>query len=143
GQGRERPRGDAGTSEIKGPNVFRGYWRLRGRTAEDFRADGFFVTGDIGTMDEEGRVSMLGRAKDVIISGGLNIYPKKIEDELDAIDGVAESAVIGVPHPDLGESVVAVVIPRGTVPDESEIIARLATRLAKFKLPKRIFTTRE
>jgi len=142
-QGRERLRGDIGTVEIKGPNVFKGYWRLPGRTAEDFRADGFFVTGDIGTMDEEGRVAILGRAKDVIISGGLNIYPKEIEDELDAIDGIAESAVIGIPHPDLGEGVVAVVIAKGIVPGESEIIAALALRLAKFKLPRRIFAMSE
>ena len=94
-------------------------------------------------MDEEGRVAILGRAKDVIISGGLNIYPKEIEDELDAIDGIAESAVIGIPHPDLGEGVVAVVIAKGIVPGESEIIAALALRLAKFKLPRRIFATPE
>jgi malonyl-CoA/methylmalonyl-CoA synthetase len=137
-EGRELRRGEIGTIEVRGPNVFKGYWRMPDKTARDFRADGYFITGDVGTMDEAGRVSILGRAKDVIISGGFNIYPKEIEDELDEIEGVVESAVIGVPHPDWGESVVAVVIGKGALPAEAEIIARLAGRLAKFKLPKRI-----
>jgi malonyl-CoA/methylmalonyl-CoA synthetase len=142
-EGRELRPGEIGTIEIKGPNVFKGYWRMPAKTAEEFRADGYFITGDIGTMDEEGRVSILGRAKDVVISGGFNIYPKEIENELDAIKGIVESAVIGVPHPDWGEGVIAVVIAGGACPTEAEIIARLGERLAKFKLPKRIFTTGE
>ena len=143
GEGREVRRGEIGTIEIKGPNVFRGYWRMPEKTAEEFRADGYFITGDIATMSEERRVSILGRAKDVIISGGFNIYPKEIEDELDELDGIIESAVIGVSHPDWGEGVIAIIIAGRECPEEAEIIARLGKRLAKFKLPKRIFKAAE
>jgi malonyl-CoA/methylmalonyl-CoA synthetase len=129
--------------EVKGPNVFKGYWRMPEKTAEDFTADGYFITGDVGTMDAHGRLTISGRAKDVIISGGFNIYPKEIEEQLDAIDGVIESAVIGVPHPDFGEAVVAVVTARKELPPEAEIIASLAARLAKFKAPKRIHVVAE
>jgi malonyl-CoA/methylmalonyl-CoA synthetase len=142
-EGRELPRGDIGVIEVKGPNVFKGYWRLPDKTAEDFRSDGYFITGDIAVMDEEGRISILGRAKDVIISGGFNIYPKEIEDVLDAIDGIVESAVIGVPHPDWGEGVVAVVIAPDKPIVEGDIIARLAERLARYKLPKRVVVESE
>ncbi len=132
--------GDIGVLEIKGPNVFKGYRNMPEKTAEEFRADGYFITGDMATMDEEGRVSIVGRNKDMIISGGLNIYPKEIEAEIDELNCVTESAVIGVPHPDFGESVVAVVVAKpGTDPAQSDIIDPLDGRLARFKLPKRVF----
>jgi len=132
--------GDIGVLEIKGPNVFKGYRNMPEKTAEEFRADGYFITGDIATMDEEGRVSIVGRNKDMIISGGLNIYPKEIEAEIDTIDSVTESAVIGVPHPDFGESVVAVIVAKsGLEPSQSDIVNSLDGRLARFKLPKRVF----
>ena len=135
--------GQPGVIEVKGPNVFKGYWRMPEKTAEDFTADGFFITGDVGTIDGEGRVTIVGRAKDLIISGGFNVYPKEIEEALDALPGVGESAVIGVPHPDFGEGVVAVVTARGALAPEAEIIATLAQTLARFKVPKRIFTVEE
>ena len=135
------PAGEVGVLEVKGPNVFKGYWNNPGKTAEEFRSDGYFVTGDLSVMAADGRVSIVGRSKDLIITGGFNVYPKEIEDELNALPGVAESAVIGVPHADFGEGVVAVVtpLPGATLPLEAEIIAHLAGRLAKFKLPKRVF----
>ena len=128
-----------GVIEVKGPNVFKGYWRMPEKTAEDFTADGYFITGDVGVMAEDGRVSIVGRAKDLIISGGFNVYPKEVEDAIDAIPGVIESAVIGAPHPDFGEGVVAVLTANGPLPTERDMIAALAERLAKFKTPKRIF----
>ncbi len=132
--------GDIGVLEIKGPNVFKGYRNMPEKTAEEFRADGYFITGDMATMDEEGRVSIVGRNKDMIISGGLNIYPKEIEAEIDELDSVTESAVIGVPHPDFGESVVAVVVAKpGANPAQNDIVDPLDGRLARFKLPKRVF----
>jgi malonyl-CoA/methylmalonyl-CoA synthetase len=131
--------GAVGMLEVKGPNVFSGYWRRDHLRSDDFRPDGFFITGDIATMDETGRITLIGRARDVIISGGLNIYPREVEQALDAIAGITESAVIGVPHPDFGEAVVAVVAAGATLPAESDIRAALAESLAKFKLPKRIF----
>jgi malonyl-CoA/methylmalonyl-CoA synthetase len=125
--------------EVRGPNVFAGYWRKREKTAEEMRADGFFVTGDVGTMDGEGRITLVGRAKDLIIAGGLNIYPKEIEEAIDALPGVEESAVIGVPHPDLGEGVVAVVVPRGDAVLTGEaILAGIAGQVARFKQPRLI-----
>ena len=123
--------------ETRGPNLFKGYWRNPEKTAEDMRPDGFFVTGDIATMAADGRVSIVGRAKDLIIAGGLNIYPKEIELALDAIPGVGESAVIGVPHPDLGEGVVAVVTRTDPALDEAAVLAGVAD-LARFKQPRRI-----
>lgn len=123
--------------EIRGPNLFKGYWRNPEKTAEEMRPDGFFVTGDIATMDDEGRVAIVGRAKDLIIAGGLNIYPKEVELALDAVPGVTESAVIGVPHPDLGEAVVAVVVRADPALDETAILAALSD-LARFKQPRRI-----
>jgi malonyl-CoA/methylmalonyl-CoA synthetase len=140
-EGRDVATGEVGMIEVKGPNVFKGYWGMPEETAKSFRADGYFVTGDLGVMEPDGRVSIVGRGKDLIISGGLNVYPKEIEIELDAMQGVTESAVIGVPHPDFGESVVAVVT--GSPPPEPEMIAQLSGRLAKFKIPKRIFTIPE
>ena len=139
--GRELPHGEIGILEIKGPNVFKGYWEMPDKTAEEFRADGYFITGDMAVMDDTGRVSIVGRGKDLIISGGFNVYPKEIETELDLLDGVAESAVVGVPHPDFGESVVAVVTVASGVeaPDAGAIIDMLGRRLAKFKVPKRVY----
>jgi malonyl-CoA/methylmalonyl-CoA synthetase len=128
-----------GMIEVRGPNVFRGYWRMPEKTAADFRADGFFITGDIGRFDRRGYLFIVGRAKDLIISGGYNVYPVEVETELDALAGVVESAVIGVPHPDFGEGVTAVVVPRaGATLDEGSLRAALEQRLAKYKLPKRI-----
>lgn len=123
--------------EIRGPNLFRGYWRNPEKTAEDMRADGYFITGDIATMAADGRVAIVGRAKDLIIAGGLNIYPKEIELALDALPGVAESAVIGAPHQDLGEGVVAVVVRNDPALDEAAVLAGIAD-LARFKQPRRI-----
>ncbi|MBX3560295.1 MAG: AMP-binding protein [Sphingomonas sp.] len=123
--------------EIRGPNLFKGYWRNPEKTAEEMRADGFFITGDIATMAEDGRVAIVGRAKDLIIAGGLNIYPREIELAIDAVPGVGESAVIGVPHPDLGEAVVAVVTRADPALDEAAVLAGI-TSLARFKQPRRI-----
>jgi malonyl-CoA/methylmalonyl-CoA synthetase len=139
--GGEVPRGDIGVLEVKGPNVFSGYWNMPDKTAEEFRDDGYFITGDLATVAEDGRIAIVGRAKDLIISGGYNIYPKEIEGEIDEIEGIGESAVIGVPHPDFGEGVVAVITAAGAaaVPGEADILGALAGKLAKFKLPKRVF----
>lgn len=135
--GRELPRGEPGVLEIKGPNLFKGYWRNPDKTAEEMRGDGHFITGDIATMAEDGRVAIVGRAKDLIIAGGLNIYPKEIELAIDAVPGVGESAVIGVPHADLGEAVVAVVVRGDPTLDEAAVLAGIAG-LARFKQPRRI-----
>ena len=126
-----------GVLEIRGPNLFKGYWRKPEKTDEEMRPDGFFVTGDIATMAEDGRVAIVGRAKDLIIAGGLNIYPREIELALDAVPGVGESAVIGVPHPDLGEAAVAVVVRSDPALDEAAVLAGVAD-LARFKQPRRI-----
>lgn len=139
-QGRPLPPGQTGVLEVSGPNVFKGYWRMPEKTASEFRPDGWFISGDLAVMDEQGRVSIVGRAKDLIISGGYNIYPKEIENEIDAIPGVRESAVFGVPHPDFGEGVVAAVVPDGTRElDEAAILEPLRGRLARFKQPKRVY----
>lgn len=132
-----------GVIEVKGPNVFKGYWRMPEKTREEFTADHWFITGDVGTIDGEGRVSIVGRAKDIIITGGFNVYPKEIEEVLDAMPGIGESAVIGVAHPDFGEGVVAVVTAKGPLVPEADIIAALSASLAKFKVPKRIFMVAE
>ena len=126
---------ETGGIEIRGPSVFSGYWRMQEKTAEDFTADGFFITGDVGRLDPDGRLWISGRAKDLIISGGYNVYPKEVELLLDEHPGVRESAVIGIPHPDFGEGVVAVVEGKG---DEAALIAALRSRLAGYKTPKRI-----
>ena len=132
------PQGEAGAIEVRGPNVFRGYWRLPEKTAEEFR-DGWFVTGDMGAFDTEGYLSILGRTKDLVISGGLNVYPAEVEAALDDLPGVAASAVIGVPHPDFGEAVVAcLVAATGARLDEAGVRAALRDRLAAFKIPKRV-----
>jgi malonyl-CoA/methylmalonyl-CoA synthetase len=131
--------GEIGMIEVKGPNVFKGYWRMPDKTKEEFRADGFFITGDLGVIDARGYVSIVGRGKDLVISGGYNVYPKEVEDEIDQIPGVAESAVIGLPHPGFGEGVTAVVVrEKGAGIDEAGIIAALEGRLARFKQPKRV-----
>jgi malonyl-CoA/methylmalonyl-CoA synthetase len=132
-----------GVIEVKGPNVFKGYWRMPEKTREEFTTDGYFITGDIGLIDGEGRVSISGRAKDLIISGGFNVYPKEVEDVIDAMPGVIESAVIGVPHPDFGEGVVAVIAAKQNLPDEQAMIAVLAKQLARFKVPKRIIVVQD
>jgi malonyl-CoA/methylmalonyl-CoA synthetase len=136
--------GAAGVLEVKGPNVFAGYWRMPERSAAERRADGFFVTGDVATMDAEGRVTLVGRAKDLIITGGLNVYPKEIEEVLDACDGVEESAVVGVPDADFGEAVVAVVVPaRGAKADAEPLMDAVRACLARFKHPRRVVFVEE
>jgi malonyl-CoA/methylmalonyl-CoA synthetase len=133
------PTNEIGMLEVKGPNVFKGYWRMPEKTEAEFRKDGFFITGDLGKIDERGYVHIVGRGKDLIITGGYNVYPKEIESEIDAIPGVIESAVIGVPHPDFGEGVTAAVVrDKGAKLDEKQILAAIEDRLAKFKLPKRV-----
>jgi len=143
-QGRELPRGETGVLELTGPNVFKGYWQMPEKTAAEFRDDGWFITGDLAVMDEDERVSIVGRAKDLIISGGYNVYPKEIEGEIDAIPGVKESAVVGVPHPDFGEGVIAVVVPDGSRQlGEGEILKPLQNSLARFKQPKHVYLVEE
>jgi malonyl-CoA/methylmalonyl-CoA synthetase len=137
--GAELPQGGIGMIEVRGPNVFKGYWRMPEKTKAEFRADGFFITGDLGYVDARGHVFISGRGKDLIISGGFNVYPAEVEGAIEALPGVAECAVIGVPHADFGEGVVAVVIPKpGARFDEKEMLRTLGTELAKYKLPKRI-----
>ncbi|SCZ13972.1 malonate--CoA ligase [Microvirga guangxiensis] len=137
--GEELATNEIGMIEVKGPNVFKGYWRMPEKTAADFRPDGYFITGDLGKIDERGYVHILGRGKDLVITGGFNVYPKEIEEEIDALPGVFESAVIGVPHKDFGEGVTAVVVrSKGADIDEKSIFTALTGRLAKFKLPKQI-----
>ena len=132
------PPGVAGAIEVRGPNVFKGYWRLPEKTAEEFR-EGWFITGDMGAFDDEGYLSILGRAKDLVITGGLNVYPAEVEAALDDLAGVAASAVIGVPHPDFGEAVVACLVAgRDAVLQEDSVRAALRDRLAAFKIPKRV-----
>ena len=131
--------GGVGMLEVRGPNVFQGYWRMPKKTRAEFREDGFFITGDMGYIDDRGYVVIVGRGRDLIISGGYNVYPKEVEMEIDALPGVKESAVIGVPHPDFGEGVVAVVV---TEPDagldEAGVITRIRARLARYKQPRRV-----
>jgi len=139
-QGQEVARGTPGILEIIGPNVFQGYWQMPEKTASEFRADGYFITGDIATMAEDGRIAIVGRGKDLVISGGYNVYPKEIELLIDAIPGVLESAVIGLPHADFGEAVTAVVVADGSKTlDEQQIQQALGDELARFKQPKRVF----
>jgi len=136
-QGWDCPAGEIGGIEVKGPNVFAGYWRMPEKTKEEFTADGWFKTGDVGRIDERGYVCIVGRSKDLIISGGYNVYPAEIEGYINDMAGVAESAVVGVPHPDFGEAVVAVVVPRaGAQLQGGEIAAALKTKIANFKVPK-------
>jgi len=141
------PVGTPGHIQVRGDNVFAGYWRMPEKTREEFTADGWFKTGDIGTVDADGYIAIVGRSKDLIISGGLNVYPKEVEEAIDALPGVAESAVIGLPHADFGEAVTAVVARRrdaaGADLSEATIIAALRTELAAFKLPKRVMLVDE
>jgi malonyl-CoA/methylmalonyl-CoA synthetase len=138
--GRILPPGEVGVLEVRGPNVFRGYWRMPEKTKAEFRADGFFITGDISKIDERGYIHIVGRAKDLVITGGYNVYPKEVESAIDDIKGVVESAVIGCPHPDFGEGVTAVVVrEKNSTLSESDITAALEQKLAKFKQPKRVF----
>ena len=142
--GEALPQGEIGVLEVRGDNVFAGYWQMPDKTAEELRADGFFITGDLGKIDEDGYVHIVGRAKDLIISGGFNVYPKEIEEKIDDLPGVLESAVIGVPHPDFGEAVVAVVVPQADAElSEAGLIAAIAGELAKFKQPKRVIVLPE
>jgi malonyl-CoA/methylmalonyl-CoA synthetase len=131
--------GKPGVVEIKGPNVFAGYWRMPEKTKEEFTADDWFKTGDVGQWSEDGYLSIVGRAKDLIISGGYNVYPKEIELVIDVIPGVVESAVVGVPHPDFGEAVMAAVVKQKNAPlDEAAVIAHVRSQIANFKVPKRV-----
>jgi malonyl-CoA/methylmalonyl-CoA synthetase len=138
-QGREVAQGEIGIIEVRGPNVFAGYWQMPDKTAAEMRADGFFVTGDLGFADADGYVTIVGRSKDLIISGGFNIYPKEVEEAIDALPGVLESAVIGAPHPDLGEVPLAVVVPEpGHMLRPEDITEGLAGVLARFKRPRQV-----
>ncbi len=140
GEGRTCTAGDIGDIQVKGPNVFKGYWQMPEKTAEEFTADGYFKTGDVGKFDADGYLSIVGRSKDLIISGGYNVYPKEIESVIDDMAGVQESAVVGVPHPDFGEAVTAIVVPRkGSSLSEAAIIAELKSKIANFKVPKRVY----
>ncbi len=142
--GAELPRGEIGMIEVKGPNVFKGYWQMPEKTAAEFREDGFFITGDLGKIDERGYVFIVGRDKDLVITGGFNVYPIEVETEIDAMPGVIESAVVGLPHADFGEGVTAVVVAKKDAGlDEKKVIEALENRLAKFKLPKRVLFVNE
>jgi len=142
--GQNLPVGEIGGIQVKGPNVFKGYWRMPEKTAEEFTADGYFKTGDVGKVDDRGYVTIVGRSKDLIISGGYNVYPAEIEGYINEMKGVAESAVVGVPHPDFGEVGVAVVIAKsGSVVQPEKVLAELKAKLANFKIPKRCFVVAE
>jgi malonyl-CoA/methylmalonyl-CoA synthetase len=142
--GKPCPPETVGGIEVRGPSVFSGYWRMPEKTREEFSADGWFRTGDVGRLDADGRLTIVGRSKDLIISGGYNVYPAEVEGFLNELPGVAESAVVGVPHADFGEAVVAVVVPRpGAEPDPAALVAGLRSRIANFKVPKEIFVVPE
>ena len=133
------PQGEIGAIEVRGPNVFAGYWRMPEKTRSEFRTDGYFITGDLGRIDADGYLHIVGRDKDLVISGGYNVYPKEIEALIDEVPGVLESAVIGLPHPDLGEAVTAIVVPRpGARLEAAQVIAALAGKLARYKQPRRV-----
>jgi malonyl-CoA/methylmalonyl-CoA synthetase len=141
---RPLPAGQTGVLEMRGPNVFQGYWQMPEKTASEFTNDGFFISGDLATLTEDGRVSIVGREKDLVISGGLNVYPKEIEEAIDALDGVNEAAVIGVPHADLGEGLVAVIcVTPGSALDADSVIETLKASLAGFKVPRQIYSVDE
>jgi len=142
--GKVLARGEIGMIEVKGPNVFKGYWQMPEKTKAEFREDGFFITGDLGKIDERGYVHIVGRGKDLVITGGFNVYPVEVESEIDALPGVVESAIIGVNHPDFGEGVTAIVVPqKGADIDEKKVLSALDGRLAKFKLPKKVIFVEE
>ncbi len=143
-KGQIAPPGEVGAFEVTGPSVFSGYWRMPQKTKEEFTQDGWFKTGDVGRIDERGYVVIVGRAKDLIITGGYNVYPAEIEGVLNEMQGVAESAVVGVPHRDFGEAVIAIIVPRPqAVLDPEEIIASLKAKIANFKVPKQVFIVNE
>jgi len=144
-QGVDVSNGEIGDIQVRGDNVFKGYWRMPAKTAEDLHADGFFNTGDKGTLSEDGYVSIVGRSKDVVITGGLNVYPKEVELIIDSLEGVKESAVIGLPHNDFGEAVVAIVVFDNDTdhPDEEAIITILKEQIARFKVPKRVMPIKQ
>ena len=143
-QGRPCAVGEIGHIEVRGPNVFSGYWRMPEKTAEEFTPDGWFKTGDVGTCDADGYFSIVGRSKDLIISGGYNVYPAEIEGYINELPGVAESAVVGVPHPDLGEGVIALVVPKaGALLEGGAIATALKASIANFKVPKQVFIVPE
>jgi malonyl-CoA/methylmalonyl-CoA synthetase len=138
------PQGEIGEIEVRGPNVFQGYWQMPEKTAEELRENGFFITGDLGKIDEDGYLHIVGRNKDLIISGGYNIYPKEIELLLDNEAGVLESAVVGVPHPDFGETVVGVVVAeKGVELDLDQLKQNISGSLARFKQPQKLFVVDE
>jgi len=143
-QGRPCPSGEVGAIEVRGPSVFSGYWRMPEKTAAEFTPDGWFRTGDLGQLDTTGALTIVGRSKDLIISGGYNVYPAEVEDQLNALPGVGESAVVGVPHPDFGEVSVALVVPQpGATLDAPVLLAALKERIANYKVPKRAFVVAE
>jgi malonyl-CoA/methylmalonyl-CoA synthetase len=138
------PAGEIGGVQVQGPNVFQGYWQMPEKTAEEFTADGWFRTGDVGQLAADGFLTIVGRSKDLVITGGYNVYPAEIESLLNELPGVAESAVVGVPHPDFGEAVVAVVVARpGATPEPAALVAALKGRIAGFKVPKQLFVVAE
>ncbi|MCW9043086.1 MAG: AMP-binding protein, partial [Pseudopelagicola sp.] len=137
-EGEVVPTGEIGGLEVRGDNVFQGYWQMPEKTAEELLPDGWFITGDLAKFDADGYVTIVGRSKDLVITGGFNVYPKEIESLIDDLDGVLESAVIGVPHPDFGEAVVAVVVPEGEGTSEAAIMGALGDKIAKFKQPKKV-----
>ena len=138
------PVSEIGGIQVQGPNVFKGYWRMPEKTKEEFTADGYFKTGDVGKIDAQGYITIVGRSKDLIISGGYNVYPAEIEGYINDMPGVAESALVGVPHPDFGEAGVAVIIAKpGATLDSSQIVASLKSQLANFKIPKQCFVVDE
>jgi malonyl-CoA/methylmalonyl-CoA synthetase len=142
--GKTLPQGEIGMIEVRGPNVFQGYWQMPEKTAAELREDGFFITGDLGRIDDDGYVHIVGRGKDLIISGGFNIYPKELEMLLDDQPGVLESAVIGVPHPDFGETPVGLLVAEpGATPDLDAIMARAQDELARFKHPRKLIVLDE
>ena len=143
-KGRPLPAGEVGAIEVKGPNVFKGYWRMPEKTADEFTHDSWFKTGDVGRIDVDGYVTIVGRSKDLIISGGYNVYPAEVEGAINELPGVAESAVVGVPHPDFGEAVVAVIVERtGETVEPAAVTTALKRRIANFKVPKRVFVVTE
>ena len=141
--GEPLPFGDVGMIEVRGPNVFSGYWQMPEKTKEELREDGWFITGDLGTQASDGRLSIVGRSKDLIISGGYNVYPKEVEQAIDEIDGISESAVFGVPHSDFGEAVVVAVVDQGLQIGLADVEAALAGKLARFKQPKHLVSLPE
>jgi malonyl-CoA/methylmalonyl-CoA synthetase len=142
--GRVLPQGEVGIIEVRGPNIFKGYWNMPEKTKAEFTEDGFFKSGDVGVIDGRGYVSIVGRAKDLIISGGYNVYPKEVEDSIDRLDGVVESAVVGMPHPDFGEAGLAIVVAApGAALTPDGVIGSLKGRLANYKVPKQVVLVKD